>query len=61
MYMCFFSLSVVKAGTELTWKYSTDTQWKQEVPCLCDSGACQGHFAIEENLCNVCEAEGDAQ
>lgn len=51
----FFSVSpsVVKAGTELTWKYSDDTKWKQEVPCLCSSDACQGHFVIAENLCDV--------
>lgn len=51
----FFSVSpsVVKAGTELTWKYSDDTQWKQEVPCLCSSDACQGHFVIAENLYDV--------
>lgn len=56
----FFSVfpSVVKAGTELTWKYSDDTQWKQEVPCLCSSDACQGHFVIAENLCDVWCVQG---
>lgn len=56
---CFFFLapSVVKAGTELTWKYSDDAQWKKQVPCLCSSNTCQGHFVIVENLCDACEAD----
>lgn len=49
----FLSVRVVKAGTELTWNYSADTQRKQEVPCLCGSNGCQGHFTIEENLCDM--------
>lgn len=52
---CFLSLSVVRAGTELTWDYSADTQRKQEVACFCGSNSCEGHFTIEENLCDVCE------
>ncbi|XP_026219556.1 histone-lysine N-methyltransferase SETDB2 isoform X2 [Anabas testudineus] len=60
--IAFFTNRVVKAGTELTWDYSTDIQTaslpKQEVPCLCGSSSCQGHFTVEENLCDVCEAEG---
>lgn len=48
---------VVKAGTELTWDYSTHVEQKQEVPCLCGSKDCTGHFAIEEKLCEMCEAE----
>lgn len=60
--LCCSLFRVVKAGTELTWDYSTDIQTaslpKQEVPCLCGSSSCQGHFTVEENLCDVCEAEG---
>lgn len=52
---CFLSLSIVRAGTELTWNYSANTQRKQEVLCLCGSSSCKGHFTIEENLCGVCE------
>lgn len=52
---------MVKAGTELTWNYSADTQRKHEVLCLCGSNGCQGHFTIEENLCDMCEAEGGSQ
>ncbi|XP_041822283.1 histone-lysine N-methyltransferase SETDB2 isoform X2 [Chelmon rostratus] len=51
--IAFFTSRVVKAGTELTWNYSADTQRKQEVPCLCGSNGCQGHFTIEENLCDM--------
>lgn len=60
--LCCCLCRVVKAGTELTWDYSADTQAallpKQEVPCLCGSNGCQGRFTVEENLCDVCEAEG---
>ncbi|XP_040887897.1 histone-lysine N-methyltransferase SETDB2 [Toxotes jaculatrix] len=60
--IAFFTNRVVKAGTELTWNYSADTQTvslqKQEMPCLCRSDGCQGQFAIEENLCDVCEVKG---
>uniref|UniRef100_A0A3Q1JCN5 Histone-lysine N-methyltransferase SETDB2 n=1 Tax=Anabas testudineus TaxID=64144 RepID=A0A3Q1JCN5_ANATE len=48
--IAFFTNRVVKAGTELTWDYSTDIQTaslpKQEVPCLCGSSSCQGHFTL---------------
>lgn len=61
---CCCLCRVLKAGTELTWDYSANTQTvslpKQEVPCLCGSNGCQGRFTIEENLCDVCEAEGPA-
>ncbi|KAM9334229.1 histone-lysine N-methyltransferase SETDB2 isoform 2-T2 [Symphorus nematophorus] len=59
--IAFFTNRVVKAGTELTWNYSADTRGKQEVPCLCGSNGCQGEFTIEENLCELCEAEGEAR
>ncbi|TNM94068.1 hypothetical protein fugu_002244 [Takifugu bimaculatus] len=55
--IAFFTSRVVKAGTELTWDYSTHVKRKQEVPCLCGSRDCTGHFAIEEKLCEMCEAE----
>ncbi|XP_070813795.1 histone-lysine N-methyltransferase SETDB2 [Chaetodon trifascialis] len=51
--IAFFTSRAVKAGTELTWDYSADTQRKQEVPCLCSSNGCQGHFTIEGTLCDV--------
>lgn len=54
----FLSISVVKAGTELTWNYSADVQRKQEVPCLCGSEDCRGELSME-NLCDMCEAEGE--
>lgn len=58
--IAFFTSRVVKAGTELTWDYSarTLTASLQEVPCFCCSDSCQGQFTIEENLCDVCEVEG---
>uniref|UniRef100_H3CM86 SET domain bifurcated histone lysine methyltransferase 2 n=1 Tax=Tetraodon nigroviridis TaxID=99883 RepID=H3CM86_TETNG len=33
--VAFFTSSVVKAGTELTWDYSSAAGQTQEVPCLC--------------------------
>lgn len=57
--IAFFTNRVVKAGTELTWNYSADALRKQEVPCLCGSNSCQGQFTIE-NLCDVCEGEGES-
>ncbi|XP_038572168.1 histone-lysine N-methyltransferase SETDB2-like isoform X2 [Micropterus salmoides] len=59
--VAFFTSRAVKAGTELTWNYSADTQRKQEVPCLCGSSGCQGHFSLEETLCDMCEVEGETQ
>ncbi|XP_068586681.1 histone-lysine N-methyltransferase SETDB2 isoform X1 [Cebidichthys violaceus] len=56
--VAFFTSRVVKAGTELTWNYSVDSQSKQEVPCLCGSNGCQGGFTIEDQLCGVCEVKG---
>ncbi|XP_071335676.1 histone-lysine N-methyltransferase SETDB2 isoform X2 [Trachinotus anak] len=60
--IAFFTNRVVKAGTELTWNYSANTQTtslqKQEMPCLCGSNGCQGQFAIEENLCDACNVKG---
>ncbi|XP_069577369.1 histone-lysine N-methyltransferase SETDB2 isoform X1 [Brachyistius frenatus] len=60
----FFTNRVIKAGTELTWNYSDDTQTasllKQEVPCLCGSNGCQGRFGIEDNLCDMWEVGGHA-
>ncbi|XP_031695809.1 histone-lysine N-methyltransferase SETDB2 isoform X2 [Anarrhichthys ocellatus] len=56
--VAFFTSRVVKAGTELTWNYSADSQSKQEVPCLCSSSGCQGRFTIENQLCEVCEVRG---
>lgn len=55
------SLRVVKAGSELTWKYSTDNKSQLEVPCLCVSNGCQGHFSIGEELCDVCEVKGQGE
>uniref|UniRef100_A0A8P4GQN8 Histone-lysine N-methyltransferase SETDB2 n=1 Tax=Dicentrarchus labrax TaxID=13489 RepID=A0A8P4GQN8_DICLA len=57
--IAFFTSRVVKAGTELTWNYSADTQRKQEVACLCGSSGCRGQFAID--LCDLCDVEGDTQ
>ncbi|XP_044043480.1 histone-lysine N-methyltransferase SETDB2 isoform X2 [Siniperca chuatsi] len=59
--IAFFTNRAVKAGTELTWNYSADAKRKQEVPCLCGSNCCQGHFTIEETVCDMCEVEGEAQ
>ncbi|XP_023252192.1 histone-lysine N-methyltransferase SETDB2-like isoform X1 [Seriola lalandi dorsalis] len=60
--IAFFTNRVVKAGTELTWNFSSDTQTaslrKQEVPCLCGSDGCRGQFTIKESLCDVCEVKG---
>ncbi|XP_044200292.1 histone-lysine N-methyltransferase SETDB2 [Thunnus albacares] len=62
--IAFFTNRVVTAGTELTWNYSAHTQsfslHKQEVPCLCDADDCRGEFTVEENLCDMCEVEGQA-
>lgn len=62
--IAFFTSRAVSAGTELTWDYSATvpahSPQKQEVPCLCGSDGCQGHFPIEENLCDVCEDKGHA-
>ncbi|KAM7375591.1 hypothetical protein PAMA_014616 [Pampus argenteus] len=59
--IAFFTNRVVKAGTELTWNYSSNTQsvslQKQEVPCLCGNSDCQGQFTVEESLCDMCEVE----
>lgn len=57
---CFLCVSVVKAGTELTWDYSRGVEQKRDVPCLCGCRVCEGHFAIEEKLCELCEAEEEA-
>ncbi|PWA33779.1 hypothetical protein CCH79_00017269 [Gambusia affinis] len=61
--IAFFTNRVVKAGTELTWNYSSDahtssSKQEQEVPCLCRSNGCQGWLHLEEQLCDVCAAEG---
>ncbi|XP_032412164.1 histone-lysine N-methyltransferase SETDB2 isoform X1 [Xiphophorus hellerii] len=61
--IAFFTNRVVKAGTELTWNYSSDvhtssSEQEQEVPCLCRSNGCQGWLHLEEQLCDVCAAEG---
>ncbi|XP_034403130.1 histone-lysine N-methyltransferase SETDB2 isoform X2 [Cyclopterus lumpus] len=58
--VAFFTSRVVKAGTELTWKYCADSQSKQEVPCLCGSNGCRGQFTMEK-LCDVCEVEGHGE
>lgn len=50
-------ISVVKAGTELTWDYSSDVEQNQDVPCLCSARVCKGHFATKTKLC---EAEEEA-
>ncbi|XP_077423145.1 histone-lysine N-methyltransferase SETDB2 isoform X2 [Vanacampus margaritifer] len=57
--VAFFTNSVVKAGTELTWNYSSHTDavspaQQQEVPCVCGTDGCLGRF-LEENLCETCE------
>ncbi|XP_077370108.1 histone-lysine N-methyltransferase SETDB2 isoform X2 [Festucalex cinctus] len=57
--IAFFTNSVVKAGTELTWNYSSDAHTislaqQQEVPCVCGTDGCLGHF-LEENFCETCE------
>ncbi|XP_058475572.1 histone-lysine N-methyltransferase SETDB2 [Solea solea] len=58
----FFTSSVVKAGSELTWNYCDDaltsSLQKQEVACLCGSDGCRGNFIIEDNLCDMCEVKG---
>nr|XP_040029730.1 histone-lysine N-methyltransferase SETDB2 isoform X1 [Gasterosteus aculeatus aculeatus] len=59
--VAFFTSTVVKAGSELTWKYSTDNKSQLEVPCLCVSNGCQGHFSIGEELCDVCEVKGQGE
>lgn len=59
--IAFFTSRAVKAGTELTWNYSADTQSKREVVCLCGSDGCRGQFTMEEHLCDVCEDEGETQ
>lgn len=59
-FFLFLCVSVVKAGTELTWDYSSDVERKQDVPCLCGCSVCKGHFAIEEKLCELCETEEEA-
>ncbi|KAM4601942.1 histone-lysine N-methyltransferase SETDB2 [Polymixia lowei] len=60
--IAFFTSSVLKAGTELTWNYSPDpgSASGQDVPCLCGSDGCQGRLTLEENVCEVCEVEGHA-
>ncbi|XP_077481091.1 histone-lysine N-methyltransferase SETDB2 [Stigmatopora argus] len=55
--VAFFTNGVVKAGTELTWNYSSDTHTvtlaeQQEVPCVCGTDGCLGQF-LEENLCET--------
>ncbi|XP_061627951.1 histone-lysine N-methyltransferase SETDB2 isoform X4 [Phyllopteryx taeniolatus] len=57
--IAFFTNSVVKAGTELTWNYSSDAHamslaQQQEVPCACGTEDCLGQF-LEENLCETCQ------
>ncbi|XP_041638182.1 histone-lysine N-methyltransferase SETDB2 isoform X2 [Cheilinus undulatus] len=59
--IAFFTSRVVKAGTELTWDYSSDTDGEQEVACLCGSDGCRGRFTVEENLCEMCELQGETQ
>lgn len=59
--IAFFTSRVVKAGSELTWDYSSDTDGVQEVACLCGSDVCLGQFTIEENLCEMCEVQAEAQ
>uniref|UniRef100_A0A8D3C4R8 Histone-lysine N-methyltransferase SETDB2 n=1 Tax=Scophthalmus maximus TaxID=52904 RepID=A0A8D3C4R8_SCOMX len=59
----FTSSRTVKAGTELTWDYSAhacaaSSIQKQEVTCLCGSDGCRGRFAVNENMCDVCEVKG---
>ncbi|CAF95785.1 unnamed protein product [Tetraodon nigroviridis] len=58
--VAFFTSSVVKAGTELTWDYSSAAGQTQEVPCLCGGRVCRGHFPIEEKPCELCAAEEEA-
>ncbi|XP_047189178.1 histone-lysine N-methyltransferase SETDB2 isoform X2 [Scophthalmus maximus] len=61
--VAFFTSRTVKAGTELTWDYSAhacaaSSIQKQEVTCLCGSDGCRGRFAVNENMCDVCEVKG---
>ncbi|CAB1429614.1 unnamed protein product [Pleuronectes platessa] len=60
--IAFFTSRRLKAGTELTWNYCAGGHAavlpKQEVTCLCGSDGCRGQFVVEENLCDVCEVEG---
>ncbi|XP_035989630.1 histone-lysine N-methyltransferase SETDB2 isoform X1 [Fundulus heteroclitus] len=56
--IAFFTSRVIKAGTELTWNYAADgAAENQEVACLCRSNGCRGWLHLEENLCDVCEAD----
>ncbi|XP_029377631.1 histone-lysine N-methyltransferase SETDB2 isoform X1 [Echeneis naucrates] len=48
--IAFFTNRAVKAGTELTWNYSADSQ------TACDG--CHGNFTIQESLCEVCDVKG---
>ncbi|XP_074520841.1 histone-lysine N-methyltransferase SETDB2 [Halichoeres trimaculatus] len=59
--IAFFTSRVVKAGSELTWDYSSDIDGSQEVACLCGSDVCLGRFSVEENLCESCEVQAEAQ
>ncbi|KAM9830767.1 histone-lysine N-methyltransferase SETDB2 [Syngnathus typhle] len=57
--VAFFTNRMVKAGTELTWNYSSDAytmslRRQHEVACMCGADGCLGQF-LEENLCKTCE------
>ncbi|XP_034534833.1 histone-lysine N-methyltransferase SETDB2 [Notolabrus celidotus] len=59
--IAFFTCRAVKAGSELTWDYSSDTDGTQEVACLCGGDGCRGRFSVEENLCDMCEVQAETQ
>ncbi|XP_020513388.2 histone-lysine N-methyltransferase SETDB2 isoform X1 [Labrus bergylta] len=57
--IAFFTSRVVRAGSELTWDYSSDADGEREVPCLCGGDGCRGGFTVEQNLCEMCELQGE--
>ncbi|XP_051798706.1 histone-lysine N-methyltransferase SETDB2-like isoform X2 [Acanthochromis polyacanthus] len=63
--VAFFTSRAVVAGTELTWDYGSDSPasspWQQEAVCLCGADGCRQRFTIQEKLCDVCNAQTEAQ
>ncbi|XP_053170785.1 histone-lysine N-methyltransferase SETDB2 [Scomber japonicus] len=63
--IAFFTSRVVKAGTELTWDYSSHPQsvssHRQEVRCVCGGDECRGQFSVEEKVCDVCVCGGGGE
>uniref|UniRef100_A0A3Q1FGT1 Histone-lysine N-methyltransferase SETDB2 n=1 Tax=Acanthochromis polyacanthus TaxID=80966 RepID=A0A3Q1FGT1_9TELE len=63
--VAFFTSRAVVAGTELTWDYGSDSPasspWQQEAVCLCGADGCRQRFTIQEKLCDVCDAQTEAQ